>query len=69
MKSCEVLLLVFVAFSSINASAAEKECPERAIAVETEEGRLCICTKGYFGDNCQLNGKISHTCTRNLVIN
>ncbi|CAB4010384.1 Hypothetical predicted protein [Paramuricea clavata] len=55
MKSCEVLLLVFVAFFMINASAAEKECPERAIAIETEEGRLCICTKGYFGDTCQLN--------------
>ena len=69
MRSCEVLLLAFVAFLLINACVAKKVCPERAIAVETPEGTLCLCSQGYFGENCQFKGKISDIDLNNAVIN
>ena len=58
MKSCVVLLLMFFAFSMIiDACITEKVCPERAIPVETPEGTLCVCSQGYFGDNCRFKGE------------
>jgi hypothetical protein len=63
MEACgfllRIILAVFLGICVFSCSCdAASPCPVRAIRVFTLEGVECVCKDAFYGEKCQLRGKM-----------
>ena len=71
MRSVSFFFAFFIACFILmhNECRAEKTCPPRTRAVDTPQGKICVCTGGYYGENCEKTGRKSHVnCHAQILI-